>query len=231
MEITVLLVEDSNIQLRALQSELKEKGWNIVYAQDINGALFQVEKVAKEKKRIDVAMIDLNIPPVLDDPISGGIRLIRKLRKNPETKSLKILAYTSAGPKEFDYNLILRNLLFLQSSFILLRGEQVDLSSLLEFVWLGYVFISPTPANFLPKSIAEIPDPLDSRQWETLRFLDQDKSLTKIADDMGLTVEGVKARLPRIKDILIEAGEISPDAETEDLIRWYRTMRTRYARE
>ena len=34
MEITVLLVEDSNIQLKALQGELKEKGWNIVYAQD-----------------------------------------------------------------------------------------------------------------------------------------------------------------------------------------------------
>ena len=231
MEITVLLVADSNIQLKALQGELKEKGWNIVYAQDVNGALYQVEKIAKEKKRIDVAVIDLGLPPVLDDPIRGGIRLIRKLRENPETQSLKILAYTSAGPKEYDYPLVLRNLLVLQSSFISLRGEQVDLPSLLEFVWLGYVFVSPTPANFLQKSIAEIPDPLDSRQWETLKFLDQDKSLTKIADDMGLTVEGVKARLTRIKDILIETKEISPDAETEDLIRWYRTMRTRYARE
>lgn len=229
-EITVLLVEDSNIQLRALQGELKEKGWNIVYAQDVEGALYQVEKVAREKKRIDVAVIDLGIPPVLDDPIEGGIRLIRRLRENPELQGLKILAYTSAGPREFDYGLILRNLLVLQCSFLSLRGEQVDLSSLLEFVWLGYVFVSPTPANFLPKTIAEVPDPLDSKQWETLRFLDQDKSLTQIADDMGLTVEGFKARLPKIRDILIETGEISPDAETEDLIRWYRKMRTRYAR-
>lgn len=231
MDITVLLVEDSNIQLKALQSELKEKGWNIVHAQDVDGALYQVEKVAREKKRIDVAAIDLGIPPVLDDPISGGIRLIKKLRANPETHALKILAYTSAGPKEYDYSLILRNLLLLQSSFISLRGEQVDLSSLLEFVWLGYVFVSPTPANFLPKSIAETPDPLDGKQWETLKYLDQDKSLTKIADDMGLTVEGFKARLLRIRDILMETGEIGPDSEMEDLNRWYRRMRTRYARD
>ena len=231
MKITVLLVEDSNIQFKALQSELKEKGWDVIYAQDVNGALFQVDKVVQEKRCIDVAMIDLGIPPVLDDPVQGGIRLIRKLRENPDLQSLKILAYTSAGPKEFDYSLILRNLLVLQASFLSLRGEQVDLASLLEFVWMGYVFISPTPANFLPKTIAEIPDPLDSKQWETLKFLDQDKSLTKIADDMGLTVEGFKARLPRIKDSLIETGQISHDAETEDLIRWYRLMRTRYARE
>lgn len=231
MNITVLLVEDSNIQFRALQSELKEKGWDVIYAQDVNGALFQVEKVLREKRCIDVAMIDLGIPPVLDDPVQGGIRLIRKLRENPDLQSLKILAYTSAGPKEFDYSLILRNLLVLQSSFLSLRGEQVDLASLLEFVWMGYVFISPTPANFLSKTIAETPDPLDGRQWETLKFLDQDKSLTKIADDMGLTVEGFKARLPKIKDILIETGEIGPDAEMEDLIRWYRKMRTRYARD
>lgn len=231
MNTTVLLVEDSNIQFKALQSELKEKGWDVIYAQDVNGALFQVEKVIKEKKCIDVAMIDLGIPPVLDDPIRGGIRLIRKLRENPATQSMKILAYTSAGPKEFDYSLVLRNLLVLQASFLSLRGEQVDLASLLEFVWMGYVFISPTPANFLSKTIAETPDPLDSKQWETLKFLDQDKGLTKIADDMSLTVEGLKARLLKIRDTLIETEEISSDAETEDLIRWYRKMRTRYARE
>lgn len=231
MDITVLLVEDSNIQLRALQSELKEMGWSVIYAQDIDGALYQVEKVAKEKKRIDVAMIDLGIPPVLEDPIRGGIALIKKLREKPETQSLKILAYTSAGPKEFDYSLVLRKLLTLQASFIALRGEQVDLSGLLEFVWLGYVFVSPTPALFLPKSIAEKPDPLDSKQWETLKFLDQDKSLTKIANEVGLTVEGIRARLPKIRDILIETGEIGPDAEVEDLIRWYRKMRTRYSRD
>jgi CheY-like chemotaxis protein len=231
MDITVLLVEDSGIQLKALQTELKEKGWNIIYAQDVEGALYQVDKVAKEKKRIDVAMIDLGIPPVLDDPIRGGIALIKKLREKPETQSLKILAYTSAGPKEFDYSLILKNLLFLQASFLSLRAEQVDLSSLLEFVWLGYVFVSPTPALFLPKSIAERPDPLDNKQWETLKLLDQDKSLTKIADAAGLTVEGIRARLPKIKDALSEIGEISPDAENEDLVRWYRKMRTRYSRD
>jgi CheY-like chemotaxis protein len=231
MEITVLLVEDSNIQFKALQGELKEKGWHIVYAQDVNDALYQVEKVTREKKRIDVAAIDLSIPPVLDDPIQGGIRLIQKLRENPDTRSLKILAYTSAGPREFDYSLILRNLLVLQASFISLRGEQVNFSSLLEFVYQGYIFISPTPANFLSKSIAAKPDPLDSKQWETLKFLDQDKSLSKIANEVGLTVEGIRARLPRIRDILIETEEIGPDAEQEDIIRWYRETRVRYARE
>ncbi|MBK9925442.1 MAG: response regulator transcription factor [Anaerolineales bacterium] len=231
MDITVLLVEDSNIQLRALQSELKEIGWNVIYAQDIDGALYQVGKVAKEKKHIDVAMIDLGIPPVLEDPIRGGIALIKKLREKPEAQSVKILAYTSAGPKEFDYSLVLRKLLTLQASFVALRGEQVDLPSLLKFVWLGYVFISPTPSLFLPKSIADKPDPLDSKQWETLKFIDQDKSLTEIANEVGLTVEGIRARLPRIRDILIETDEIGPDAETDDLIRWYRTMRTRYSRD
>lgn len=231
MKITVLLVEDSNIQLKALQNEFKEKGWDIVYAQDVNSALFEVERMTKEGRQIDVAAIDLSIPPVIDDPISGGIRLIRKLRKNPSTNSIKVLAYTSAGPKEFDYSLVLRNLLTLRASFISLRGEQVNLTSLLEFVWMGYVFISPTPVNFLPKSIAEHPDPLDNRQWETLKSLDQERSLTKIADDMGLTVEGVKARLPKIKDALVDAGELDPDIETDDLIRWYRQMRVRYARD
>jgi CheY-like chemotaxis protein len=143
-------------------SELKEKGWDVIYAQDVNGALFQVEKVIKEKKFIDVAMIDLGIPPVLDDPIRGGIRLIRKLRENPATQSMKILAYTSAGPKEFDYSLVLRNLLVLQASFLSLRNEQVDLASLLSLCDGMYLF---RLANFLSKRSPN-PDPLDSKQWK-----------------------------------------------------------------
>lgn len=44
MTRNILLVEDSRIQRSALSLELRDGGWNIIHAADVDNALYQVEE-------------------------------------------------------------------------------------------------------------------------------------------------------------------------------------------
>ena len=233
MDRTILLVEDSPIPLPHFQNELREHNWNVLRAMDIQDALSRLETERKAKRRIDIAAIDLGIPPGIDDPFHGGIHLIRTLRAQSATESMPVLAYTSMGVREFDYGQALKILLSLRASFITTRPpiqEKLKFVDAVEYTWMGYVLISPVAADFLNRAIANRPDPLDEKHWETLTLLEQQISYSQIASQMKIGVEGVKARVSRIKEILEDAREIEPDAETEDLVRWYRQNKVRFSR-
>jgi len=232
MQRTILLVEDSKYQFAPLDGELKERGWKVLQAQNVSDGVYQFKAAHDSKQKLDMAAIDLGIPPGMDNPLEGGIKLIRELRAMPEGEKLPVLAYTSLTPKEFDYSLVLKNLLALRASFICLRpiSDNVEFADLIEYGWLGYVIIAPQPADFLHKAVPNRSDPLDDKHWETLALLHQQMTYSQMASEMKLTVEAVKARVTRIKEILIELDELPYDAQTDDLTKWYLQHRVRYSR-
>lgn len=232
MQRTILLVEDQRYQFAPLSSELKEKGWNVLWAQNVNDGLGELQKARESKAPIDMAAIDLGIPPGMDNPLEGGIKLIREIRKTTDGENLPILAYTSLTPKEFDYSLAVKHLLVMRASFICLRpiSDKVNFTDLIESSWLGYVVIAPQPADFLSKAIPDQPDPLDDHHWETLALLQRQLTYSQMAHEMKISVEAVKARVSRIKEILISLEELPYDAPTEDLGHWYLQKRVRYSR-
>jgi len=228
---TILLVEDSRHQGVALKADLSEGGWNVVRANDVQDALYRLEESKRISPEVDMAAVDLGIPPGLDNPLLGGIRLVEQMRKQVGMV-FPIIAYTSLPPQAFDYSLAIRRLLSLRSSFIYLRPmeDKLSFADLVEYAWMGYVLVAPVPADFLPRAIADRPDPLDEKHWGTLKLLDEQVGYAQIADRMSLSVEGVKARVARIKEVLLQAGEISHDAQVDELIQWYRQKKVRYSR-
>lgn len=232
MQRTILLVEDSKYQFTPLAAELKDKNWNVIAAQNLNDSIYEFQTARASRQKIGIAAVDLGIPPGADNPIEGGVKLISELRRMNEGVSFPILAYTSLTPKEFDYSLVVKKLLALRSSFIYLRpiNGNINFADLIELSWMGYVIISPQPADFLQKAIPDRPDPLDDKHWETLDLLHQYQTYSQIAYKTKVTVEAIKARVSRIKEILIDAGELPFDAETEDLIQWYLQKKIRYSR-
>lgn len=232
MQRTILLVEDQRYQFAPLDSELKDRGWKVLAAQNVHDGLYQIQAARQTKQKIDMAAIDLGIPPGMDNPLEGGIKLIREFRAMSDGEHLPILAYTSLTPKEFDYSLAVKNLLALRASFICLRpiSDKVNFADLIEYSWLGYVVIAPQPTDFLPKAIPDRSDPLDDKHWETLLLLHRELTYSQMAQEMKLTVEAVKARVTRIKEILIDLNELPYDAQTEDLNLWYLQKRVRYSR-
>lgn len=229
MTRNILLVEDSKMQLSALSLELKDGGWNIIHAGDVDNALHQAEESLKRGEPVEMAAIDLGLPPDIDNPNRGGILLIRKLRERLGME-FPIIAYTSMSPKEIDYSYFVRQLLGLRASFVYLRPMDVNFCDVVEYVWKGYLFLSPVPADFLTKAIAETPDPLDKDHWETLMYLDRQISYSQIGTAMSLSAEGVKARVGKIKEILIDLGEIPVDAQLDEIVQWYRQKKVRYSR-
>jgi CheY-like chemotaxis protein len=232
MTRTILLVEDSSLQYKALAAELEDQDWTLIRAQDRQDASYQYDQAVGMGKQVNMVAVDLGLPPAKDNLLLGGIGAIQDLRQRESTRGLPILAYTSLTPKEFDYGLVMKYLLTLRCSFIYLRpmGDKEEFTDLVEYAWMGYIILSPVPADFLSSAVTLQPDPLDERLWETLRQLDMGVSQARIAQAMSLTVEGVKARIGRVRELLVEAGEQPADAETEDLIRWYREKKVRYSR-
>lgn len=229
MTRNILLVEDSRIQRSALSLELRDGGWNIIHAADMDNALYQVEESQKHGEPVEMAAVDMGLPPNLGDPDHGGMVVIRKLREKFGME-FPVIAYTAMSPKEIDYGYYVRQLLGLRVSFVFARPMDVNFSDLVEYVWKGYVFLSPVPADFLAKAIADTPDPLDKDHWETLKYLDRQISYSQIGTAMGLSAEGVKARVGKIKEILIDLGEIPTDAQLDEIVQWYRQKKVRYAR-
>jgi CheY-like chemotaxis protein len=228
-----LLVEDVPFQLRSLRDELSEAGWVVEHAQDEETALYRLRRLQEEGKRLDVAAIDLGLPPAKDDPLKHGIGLIKKLRAQKAYADLPILAYTALTT--FDYAAVARRLLNFRASFICLRpmGEDVRFVDILEYVRKGYLFLSPTPASYLPSTVLSQPDPLDDKLWETLAQLDAGYTHEQAGEKSRDPVSGdtIKTRVEKVKMILVARGELPVDARREELLAWYREHRVRYGRD
>jgi len=227
----VLLVEDVYLQLRSLRDELTEAGWEVVHAKDEEDALFRLRTLQEEGKRIDVAAIDLGLPPAKDDPLKYGMQLIAKLRAQKSYEDLPILAYTALAT--FDFAAVVRRLLNFRASFICLRpmGEDVRFADILEYVRKGYLFLSPTPASYLPSAVLAKADPLDDKLWETLAKLNEGLTQNQAAENTRVAPDTIKTRVEKAKMILVAYNELPFDPRTDELLAWYREHRVRYGRD
>lgn len=145
-----------------------------------------------------------------------------------------MMAYTSIPPTSVDYAHLVARLLPLRVSVIYLRRMVAPptFADLVELSWKGYFFLSPEQADHLPTAVAERPDPLTDELWETLELLSNNMVQKEIAAHLGnITKDAVKNRIGRIKEILLNAGELEPfQNETRDIIDWYQTHHIRYRR-
>lgn len=82
--ITVLVVDDVPSELELIGGYLRDGGYTVVSATDAKQAL----ELASEKKP-DVVVTDLVMPGM------NGLELCRRLKKNPETEKLPVVACTS----------------------------------------------------------------------------------------------------------------------------------------
>lgn len=81
---TILLVEDNLHNRRIFQGVLTHAGFRVVEAEDGGKAL-----AAVERERPDLILMDLSIP-VID-----GWECTRRLKANPETRAIPIIALTA----------------------------------------------------------------------------------------------------------------------------------------
>ncbi len=82
--IRILLVEDNEMNRDMLSRRLTRKGYELIFAEDGEQAI----AVARAEKP-DLVLMDLSLP-VID-----GWEATRRLRADPETAGLRILALTS----------------------------------------------------------------------------------------------------------------------------------------
>ena len=229
-ERLLLLVEDNRLQYISLRTELEGTGWNIIHCQDMETTLHAYKQGEKTGKHIDVVAMDLGLPPGKDDPLRTGLKLARALRR--EDADLPILAYTSLSPHGNLFQILVSELLPLHISFISLRNDDPNIVQLLNLVWQDYVLLSPGPAGVLPMALPTKPDPLPVELWETLELLAQGKSYAEIAAALpSVGLEGVRSRIIRARNLLIELGELEEyQRDREDLTIWYRRHHIRYRR-
>ncbi|MCA9941385.1 MAG: response regulator transcription factor [Anaerolineales bacterium] len=230
----VLLIEDNLRQYKGLEQEFNAGNWQVIRAWDKASALRELQQTRDPDAAIDAVALDLGLPPAVDHPLHSGIPLARLLRA--QYPNLPILAYTALLPqKDVDYSKILAELLPLSISFVALRTLPGDnqLGDLLRLVWQGFLLLSPSPADYLAEAIAVQPDPLDDALWETLHFMSQGFIYNAIAEKLpGVGVDGVRARVRRITDILQRRDELeSHQTGREDLENWYRQNHVRYRRD
>jgi len=81
---TVLVVDDLKAQLNLISGYLEQEGFNVVTAENGNDAL------AKATAQVpDLVITDLVMPEM------SGLEFCRKLKKNPETASIPVIACTT----------------------------------------------------------------------------------------------------------------------------------------
>lgn len=227
----VLLIEDDRRQYSGLEQEFNAGNWQVIRAWDKLSARQYLSQTPDPATPLDAIALDLGLPPAIDNPFVSGIPLAHWLRKRHP--HLPILAYTALQPKDVDYSQILAELLPLRISFIALRTLSGDnqLGDLLRLIWQGFFLLSPSPADYLADAIAVQPDPLDDALWETLHLMNQGLTYPGIAEKLNITVDGVRARVRRVTEILQKRDELDPNQNgREDLENWYRHNHVRYRR-
>jgi DNA-binding NarL/FixJ family response regulator len=238
-EKRLLLVEDHALSAEALKGRLVSNGWQVTIANYDQDAFYRIEMAKKEGYEFDIFAIDLGLQPVPDKP-EKGLKLALSLRENYENHP--ILAYTSQGPRAFDYALILRQLLVARISFIYLRptDDGIAFEEMVAIAFTGNTIISPTPASYLHLTIPTSPDPLRENFWQALKLLNEGKTYTQVASELKRGPEAIQNWVNEMRDILRPSilGNDTPVEQNngeriqlEDLKNWYRNNRVKYCRD
>jgi DNA-binding NarL/FixJ family response regulator len=228
----LLLVEDIPMQYDSLKTQLEANEWQLVHATDEQSAMRQIAQAQEEKWPVEIAVVDLGLPPGVDNPFRGGLPLIKQLRTWQD--NLPILAYTSILPTAVDYSILVAEFLPRRVSFVYLRQlvGPPSFTEAVELVWKGFFLLSPAAADQLPMAVADRPDPLPDEMWQTLELLSNNLGQKEVAFRLGtVKKDAVKSRIARIKDMLEDRGELERyQADTPGIVDWYRTHYVRYRR-
>ena len=81
---TILLVDDSPTQVKAMQDALQGRGFQLMTAADGEEALAKVMQL-----RPDMVLLDVVLPK------KNGFQVCRQLKTSPETKDTKVIMVTS----------------------------------------------------------------------------------------------------------------------------------------
>ena len=91
--INVLIVDDNNNNRKIVRSYLEEVGCNIFEAEDANKAITVILMNSNNEKKIDLAIVDLQMPGM------NGYQLATTLGTIPFAKDVKLVLMTSAAQK------------------------------------------------------------------------------------------------------------------------------------
>jgi len=95
-KLNVMVIEDDDMTRKLLVIELKRRGYNVLEYTDAALAMSELEK---EKKPIDVAIVDL-----MNMGYGGNIG--DYLRKHPEYKGTAIFFYTALTKQQFNTKIL-----------------------------------------------------------------------------------------------------------------------------
>ncbi len=84
MEITILYIEDNPLNMRLVRRMLASFGYTIEEAPD---AMSGMKKIRERKP--DLILVDVNLPGI------DGLELTRRLKADPETTAIPIVALTA----------------------------------------------------------------------------------------------------------------------------------------
>lgn len=227
----LLIVEDQTVTYTGLKEHFEKAGWAVERAGDAESAIYAVGRAAGSGSPFDLVLVDLGLPPVINDPFRGGLPLIDRLRE--DWSDLPIAAYSALTSREFDYARALKALLVRRVSFLPTRVTPVpELLSAAELASLGYCVVPGAAAGYLEKAIADRPDPLDEKDWQILKGLSKGLSDSKIAEGMeDLQQDAVRKRIRKIRDTLVDSNWL-PENQTDrsQLGQWYRDHHVRFSR-
>jgi CheY-like chemotaxis protein len=101
MNEKILIVEDDFPTLTLLEEGLRMKNFQTDSATSGKEALEKIEEIKKgNREKPDLILLDILLPDI------SGIEILKEIRKNPETKDIKVFAFTNFSDPELNQKLI-----------------------------------------------------------------------------------------------------------------------------
>jgi len=101
MNEKILIVEDDFPTLTILKESLRMEHFEIESATSGKEVLEKIEEIKNGKKeKPDLILLDILLPDI------SGVEILKEIRKNPETKDIKVFAFTNFSDPELNQKLI-----------------------------------------------------------------------------------------------------------------------------
>jgi CheY-like chemotaxis protein len=101
MNEKILIIEDDPFTLSLLEEGLKMENFQIDTATCGEEALEKIEEIKnKNREKPDLVLLDILLPDI------NGVEILKEIKKNPETKDIKVFAFTNFSDSELNQKLI-----------------------------------------------------------------------------------------------------------------------------